>query len=68
MMEFFDMIKSQYGSIHRCAKKLGTNQEQLLRQIRTGDRRVLDAIAVNCRLSRQEVRWEFRYYRETMEA
>jgi hypothetical protein len=27
---------------------------------------VLDAIADNCRLSRQEVRWEFRYHNERM--
>jgi hypothetical protein len=67
-MEFFDMIVSQYGSVHKCAAKLGTNREQLLRQIRTGDRRVLDAIADNCRLSRQEVKWEFRYHTETMKA
>ncbi len=63
-MEFFDMIKSQYGSLNRCAQKLGTNKEQLMRQIRTGDSRVLEAIADNCRLSRQEVRWEFRYFQE----
>jgi hypothetical protein len=63
-MEFFDMIKSQYGSLNKCAQKLGTNKEQLMRQIRTGDSRVLEAIADNCRLSRQEVRWEFRYFQE----
>jgi len=63
-MEFFEMIKSQYGSVQACAKKLGTNQDQLLRQIKTGDTRVLDAIADNCRLSRLEVRWEFRYHKE----
>jgi len=63
-MEFFDMIKSQYGSLNKCAEKLGTNKEQLMRQIRTGDSRVLEAIADNCRLSRQEVRWEFRYFQE----
>ena len=63
-MEFFDMIISQYGSVHKCAAKLGTNREQLLRQIRTGNDQVLDAIADNCRLSRQEVRWEFRYHTE----
>jgi len=43
-MEFFDMIKSQYGSLQACAKKLGTNKEQLMRQINTGDARVLHAI------------------------
>jgi len=58
------MIKSQYGSLNKCAEKLGTNKEQLMRQIRTGDSRVLEAIADNCRLSRQEVRWEFRYFQE----
>jgi len=63
-MEFFDMIKGQYGSLNKCAQKLGTNKEQLMRQIRTGDSRVLEAIADNCRLSRQEVRWEFRYFQE----
>ena len=63
-MEFFDMIKSQYGSLQACAKKLGTNKEQLMRQINTGDDRVLHAIADHSRLSRQEVRWEFRYYKE----
>jgi len=63
-MEFFDMIESQYGSVQACAKKLGTNKEQLMRQIKTGDGRVLDAIADNCRLSRIEVRWEFRYHKE----
>lgn len=63
-MEFFDMIKSQYGSLNKCAQKLGTNKEQLMRQICTGDSRVLEAIADNCRLSRQEVRWEFRYFQE----
>ena len=63
-MEFFDMIKSQYGSLNKCAQKLGTNKEQLMRQFRTGDSRVLEAIADNCRLSRQEVRWEFRYFQE----
>ena len=63
-MEFFDMIKSQYGSVQACAKKLGINKEQLMRQIQTGDVRVLDAIADGCRLSRQEVRWEFRYHTE----
>jgi len=63
-MEFFDMINSQYGSLNKCAQKLGTNKEQLMRQIRTGDSRVLEAIADNCRLSRQEVRWEFRYFQE----
>jgi hypothetical protein len=64
-MEFFDMIVSQYGSVHKCAEKLGTNRERLLRHIRTGDPRVLNAIADNCRLSRQEVKWEFRYYTES---
>lgn len=63
-MEFFEMIKSQYGSVQACAKKLGTTKDQLLRQIKTGDTRVLDAIADNCRLSRLEVRWEFRYHKE----
>jgi hypothetical protein len=63
-MEFFDMIRSQYGSVQACAKKLGTNKEQLLRQIKTGDDRVLDAIADHSRLSRLEVRWEFRYHKE----
>ena len=63
-MEFFEMIKSQYGSVQACAKKLGVNKEQLMRQIKTGDARVLDAIADNCRLSRIEVRWEFRYHKE----
>jgi len=63
-MEFFEMIKSQYGSVQACAKKLGVNKEQLMRQIKTGDGRVLDAIADNCRLSRIEVRWEFKYHKE----
>ena len=63
-MEFFEMLKSQYGSVQACAKKLGVNKEQLMRQIKTGDGRVLDAIADNCRLSRIEVRWEFRYHKE----
>jgi len=63
-MEFFEMIRSQYGSVQACAKTLGIKQEQLIRQIRTGDTRVLDAIADGCRLSRQEVRWEFRYHQE----
>ena len=58
------MIKSQYGSVQACAKKLGVNKEQLMRQIKTGDGRVLDAIADNCRLSRIEVRWEFKYHKE----
>ena len=58
------MIKSQYGSLNKCAQKLGTNKEQLMRQIRTGDSRVLDAIADNCRLSRLEVHWEFKYHKE----
>lgn len=63
-MEFFDMIVSQYGSVQNCARKLGINHDQFHRQLRSGSTPFLNAIADNCRLSRQEVKWEFRYYRE----
>jgi hypothetical protein len=67
-MEFLEMIRSQYGSVNNCAKALGINKEQFMRQLRTGSSSFLNAIADNCRLSRQEVRWEFKYYREEVEA
>lgn len=66
-MEFFDMIKSQYGSTEKCAEKLGIPHEQFVRQLRTGSTAFLHAIADGCKLSRQEVRWEFKYYREQMD-
>ena len=66
-MEFFEMIKSQYGSTAQCAKALGISQEQFMRQLRTGSSTFLHAIADGCKLSRQEVRWEFKYYREQMD-
>ena len=67
-MEFLEMIRSQYGSVNKCAHKLGINQDQFMRQLRTGHSSFLHAIADNCRLSRQEVKWEFRYYREELNA
>lgn len=67
-MEFFDMIVSQYGSVNACARTLGINRDQFNRQLRAGSPAFLDAIADGCRLSRQEVRWEFRYYRENLKA
>jgi hypothetical protein len=67
-MEFLEMIRSQYGSTEKCAEKLGIPHEQFVRQLRTGSISFLNAIADNCRLSRQEVRWEFKFYREEIEA
>ncbi len=63
-MDFFEMIVSQYGSVHHCCKALGIDYDQFKRQMRSGDTRFLDAIADHCKLSRQEVRWEFHYYKE----
>jgi len=63
-MDFFEMIVSQYGSVRHCCSALGIDREQFRRQMRSGDPRFLDAIADNCKLSRQEVRWEFRYHNE----
>ena len=67
-MEFFDMIRSQYGSIEKCEKQLGISHDQFMRQLRTGHSAFLHAIADGCRLSRQEVKWEFKFYREQIEA
>ena len=39
-----------------------------MRQLRTGHSSFLHAIADGCRLSRQEVKWEFKFYREQIEA
>lgn len=63
-MEFFEMIVSQYGSVRACCDRLGINRAQFRRQLQTGDARFLNAIADGCKLSRQEVRWEFTYHKE----
>ena len=68
-MEFFDMIISQYGSVHRVRRKswepIGSSSCD---RSAPGNDQVLDAIADNCRLSRQEVKWEFRYHKENTNA
>lgn len=64
MNEFHDMICSQYGSIARCCEVLGITRDQFDRQLRSGSKVFLDAVADNSRLSRQEVRWEFKYAKE----
>ena len=61
MKEFYEMISSQYGSIHKCCEVLGITRDQFDRQLRSGSKVFLNAIADNSRLSRQEVAWEYKY-------
>jgi len=64
-MEFYEMIRSQYGSIDEACVHLGITRTQFDRQLRSGSKVFLNAIADGCRLSRQEVAWEFTYWKET---
>jgi len=61
MNEFYDMIKSQYGSLDECCLVLGINRHQFDRQLRSGSKVFLNAIADNCKLSRLEVSWEYKF-------
>ena len=61
MKEFYDMISSQYGGVSECCKALGITRDQFDRQLRSGSKVFLNAVADNCRLSRQEVSWEYKY-------
>jgi len=44
--------------------QLGITRNQFDRQLRSGSKVFLNAIADGCRLSRQEVAWEFKYWKE----
>lgn len=55
------MIRSQYGGVHECCQALGITRDQFDRQLRSGSKVFLHAIADNSRLSRQEVEWEYKY-------
>lgn len=65
MNEFYEMIRSQYGSVDEACVHLGITRAQFDRQLRSGSKVFLNAIADGCRLSRQEVQWEFKYLKET---
>lgn len=60
----YDLIISQYGSVDELCVHLGITRTQLDRQLRTGSRLFLNALADGCKLSRQEVKWEFQYWKE----
>jgi hypothetical protein len=64
MKEFYEMIRSQYGGVEQCCEALGITRDQFDRQLRSGSQMFLDAIADHSRLSRKEVRWEFKYAKE----
>ena len=64
MNDFYEMIRSQYGSIDEACIHLGITRAQFDRQLRSGSKVFLNAIADGCRLSRQEVHWEFTYSKE----
>ena len=61
MNEFYDMIRSQYGGIAECCEALGITRDQFDRQLRSGSKMFLNAVADGCRLSRQEVAWEYNF-------
>lgn len=61
----YELIKSQYGSVDELCVHLGITRTQLDRQLRSGSRIFLNALADGCRMSRQEVKWEFQYWKET---
>jgi len=60
----YELIKSQYGSVDELCVHLGITRTQLDRQLRTGSHLFLNALADGCKLSRQEVKWEFQYWKE----
>lgn len=61
MNEFYDMIRSQYGGIAECCEALGITRDQFDRHLRSGSKVFLNAVADGCRLSRQEVAWEYKF-------
>jgi len=63
-MDFYDMIRSQYGSIEALCEALAITRQQFDRHLRSGSKVFLEAIADGCKLSRQEVKWEFKYWKE----
>lgn len=60
----YELIESQYGSVDELCVHLGITRTQLDRQLRSGSRLFLNALADGCRLSRQEVAWEFKYWKD----
>jgi len=64
MNEFYEMIRSQYGSVDECCVALGITRQQFDRQLRSGSKVFLNAIADGCKLSRLEVSWEYKFAKQ----